>query len=90
MENAKKSEYGNIIINHNESILFKDIDKDMTCWMSHTDHVTKLPGGFSTIASSQSCEFAAFENKDKNLYGVQFHPEVNHTPIGNMLLKNFL
>ena len=59
-------------------------------WMSHADHVSKLPKNFSVIGSSQNSKFAIIENKKKNFYGVQFHPEVTHTENGKKLFKNFI
>ena len=58
--------------------------------MSHADHVSKLPKKFHVIASSQNSKFAIIENKFKNFYGVQFHPEVTHTENGKKLLSNFI
>ena len=58
--------------------------------MSHADQVSKLPKNFSVIASSQNSKFAIIENKSKNFYGVQFHPEVTHTENGKNLIKNFI
>ena len=59
-------------------------------WMSHSDEVTKIPKGFKVIASSKNSKFAAIENKSKNFYGIQFHPEVTHTHNGKKLIKNFI
>lgn len=73
-----------------ESALFKDVKKNSTCWMSHTDYIEKLPDGFVATAVTETCPVAAMENVDKKLYGVQFHPEVMHTEEGFKLLKNFL
>src|SRR5439155_7976068 len=61
-----------------------------TCWMSHRDSVTAPPTGARVVAGSASTPIAAFEDADRRLYGVQFHPEVVHTPHGTNLLKNFL
>jgi GMP synthase (glutamine-hydrolysing) len=58
--------------------------------MSHGDSVTRIPDGFNTLATSQKCEFAAVENRDRRIYGIQFHPEVTHTDFGIQLLKNFI
>lgn len=58
-------------------------------WMSHGDNITAIPQGFKVIASTNSAPFAAIANEDKRIYGVQFHPEVVHTPDGAKLLKNF-
>ena len=59
-------------------------------WMSHADHVSKLPKGFKVIASSKNSKFTIVEHHKKKFYGVQFHPEVTHTNRGKILLKNFL
>tara|TARA_B100000513_G_scaffold194605_1_gene123694 strand:+ start:807 stop:1970 length:1164 start_codon:yes stop_codon:yes gene_type:complete len=59
-------------------------------WMSHADQVSKLPKNFKVIASSNNSKFAIIENKKKNFYGVQFHPEVTHTENGKKLIKNFV
>ncbi len=76
-----------------ESILVKNFfnkKKENKVWMSHADQVSKLPKNFSVIASSQNSKFAIIENKSKNYYGVQFHPEVTHTKNGKNLIKNFI
>jgi len=62
----------------------------ISVWMSHGDHVDKLPAGFSLLAKSSGAPVAAIGNTDKNIYGVQFHPEVVHTPRGIEILSNFL
>lgn len=59
-------------------------------WMSHGDQVLQAPPGFDTIASTESCPVAAIENRAQNIYGVQFHPEVSHTPEGKTILRRFL
>ena len=76
-----------------ESILVKNFfnkKKENKVLMSHADQVSKLPKNFSVIASSQNSKFAIIENKSKNYYGVQFHPEVTHTKNGKNLIKNFI
>lgn len=87
---AEKREYGKTVINLKKSLLFDGIDDETVCWMSHTDHIETIPDGFKIIASSESCPVAAYENTGKKLYSVQFHPEVNHTPEGSKMLRNFL
>lgn len=87
---SKTREYGKQEIEYKDSAIFKDIDKKSICWMSHTDKVDKLPKGFCDIAKTKTCEIAAMENKENNIYGVQFHPEVFHTTNGNKILRNFL
>ncbi len=64
--------------------------KDYTVWMSHGDRVTALPQGFEVIAASEGAPFAAIANEQRHYYGVQFHPEVVHTPEGAQLLQNFV
>ncbi len=76
-----------------ESILTKNFFNKKNInkvWMSHADQVSKLPKNFSVIASSQNSKFAIIENKKKNFYGVQFHPEVTHTENGKKLINNFI
>lgn len=91
VKSAETREYGKTKITLNrESKIFEDIDNHNSCWMSHTDYVSKVPEGFNVIASTDSCSIAAMENKDKKFYGVQFHPEVEHTPFGRNMIKNFL
>ena len=85
-----KREYGKTEIELSNSLLFDDIEKSNICWMSHTDYVSELPEGFLPVAKTASTPFAAYENAEKKLYSVQFHPEVNHTPFGKQMLKNFL
>ncbi|MEQ9519648.1 MAG: glutamine-hydrolyzing GMP synthase [Parvibaculum sp.] len=75
-----------------DSALFDGIAKpgaQETVWMSHGDRVTALPEGFKTIATSEGAPFAAIADEARKFYGVQFHPEVMHTPCGAELLKNF-
>ena len=91
VEKALTSEYGKTLISSdNQSLLFKEIPTENIVWMSHTDYVSQLPSGFKKTAFSKDCPYAAFENVDKKLYAVQFHPEVMHTKYGNTLLNNFL
>ena len=87
---AEKREYGKVILNHSESFLFKDVPESSVCWMSHGVECEKLPEGFVRTAWSDSCSYAAVENRDRKLYGVQFHPEVVHTEYGTKILENFL
>lgn len=87
---AAKREYGKTEITLEDSLLFDGIEKNNTCWMSHTDFVAALPEGFQATAKTAATPYAAYENPEKKLYSVQFHPEVNHTPFGKQMLKNFL
>ena len=90
VESALEREYGKTSITLKDSPIFEGISKENICWMSHTDKVVKLPEGFEVTAFTQQCPVAAYENKDKKIYGVQFHPEVNHTLFGKEMLNNFL
>lgn len=88
---APLREYGKTVVAvNNSSTLFKGVAHNTTVWMSHTDYIEKPADGFNVIASSESCPVAAIENSEKNLYGVQFHPEVAHTVEGTKMIKNFL
>lgn len=88
---AEKREYGttNVEID-NKSVLFEGFENTNGFLMSHTDFVEKLPDGFKNIAKTSSCPNAAMENKEKKLYGIQFHPEVNNSENGTLVIKNFL
>lgn len=72
------------------SPLLKDVEDQSTVWMSHGDTVTKLPKGFEILASTEEVGAAVGGNKKKNIYGLQFHPEVEHTIFGGQVLKNFV
>ena len=84
------SEYGKTTVQTFDSALFKEIPEESVCWMSHTDFITKPPRGFKVIAKTSKCPVAAMCDEERNLYGVQFHPEVTHTAYGKQMLKNFL
>ena len=94
VKQSKHREFGLAnILKKNNSLLIKDLfkkKKSIKVWMSHADQVSKLPKNFKIIASSQNSKFAAVENKLKNYYGVQFHPEVTHTENGKKLISNFI
>jgi GMP synthase (glutamine-hydrolysing) len=91
VKKAAKREYGFAELNIKKSAsLFEKIDESTTCWMSHGDSISKLPQGFSITASTDNTTVAAAENVKKNLFGFQFHPEVEHTPKGKQMLRNFL
>ena len=90
VESNDVSEYGKTEMALGESTLFHDLPGEQTVWMSHRDSVTAPPAGAHVTASSPSTPIAAFEDSARGLYGVQFHPEVVHTPHGQEILKNFL
>lgn len=73
-----------------KSPLFANLPEESITWMSHVDQVQGLPQGFSAIAQSADCPVAAMENREKNLYALQFHPEVQHSEQGMGMLRNFL
>ncbi len=87
---APKREYGKTNITYFDSVLFDGVVGDSTCFMSHTYHIDAVPESFKVISKTETCHVAGMENADKNLYAVQFHPEVVHTPDGNKILHNFL
>jgi GMP synthase (glutamine-hydrolysing) len=84
------SEFGRTDLRAEGGALLEDTPDEQVVWMSHRDSVTAPPEGARVTASSHSTPIAAFEAPDRRLYGVQFHPEVVHTPHGNDVLKNFL
>ena len=87
--NTSEKEYGKTSITYEKSAIFEGITTN-TVWMSHTDLIDVLPEGFKSIAYTADCPVAAMENAELNLYGVQFHPEVEHCLEGDIVLKNFL
>jgi GMP synthase (glutamine-hydrolysing) len=84
------SEFGKTELRAEEGALFAGLPDEQTVWMSHRDSVVAPPEGARVVAGSPSTPIAAFEDPSRKLYGVQFHPEVVHTPHGQDLLKNFL
>ena len=72
------------------SVLFRDLPPSQDVWMSHRDEVTEAPPGFTPVASTGGAAVAAMESPEDRMYGVQFHPEVAHTPRGSEILKHFL
>jgi GMP synthase (glutamine-hydrolysing) len=90
VERTGVSEFGKTELEAAESELFHHLPPEQTVWMSHRDSVTAAPTGAAVTASSPSTPIAAFEDRARRLYGVQFHPEVVHTPHGQQILKNFL
>ena len=84
------SEFGKTELDARDSALFRDLPEQQVVWMSHRDSVVAPPEGAVVTASSPSTPIAAFEDRARHLYGVQFHPEVVHTPHGQDILKNFL
>ncbi len=91
VKRAEKREYGfaELHIKKKEG-LFTSVDSKTSCWMSHGDSIKSIPKGFSITASTENTPIAAIENRKKRFYGLQFHPEVHHTPKGKKMLQNFL
>ena len=87
---AETREYGKIQLTHGASPLFEGVPETSVCWMSHGVEVERLAHGFTAIAHTDGCQNAAVCCAEKNLYGVQFHPEVLHTEYGKEILQNFL
>ena len=89
---ASRREYGRANVRIDGGRLFRGFGQgeETPVWMSHGDHVDVAPPGWRVVASSDNCAVAAFEHEQAPLYGVQFHPEVAHTPRGGEILDNFL
>lgn len=88
---ADHREYGHAQISkHGKSILFDKLNDKFSVWMSHGDRVEAMPKGFSVIAESRNSPIAAMADPRRKMFGLQFHPEVVHTPRGKDILKNFL
>ena len=87
---AQKREYGRAMVDLKPCALFPGLAGTSVCWMSHTDQAESLPAGFVPIASTDTCPIAAIANDEKRFFGVQFHPEVNHTEKGKEILRAFL
>jgi GMP synthase (glutamine-hydrolysing) len=88
---AEVGEYAEalITVDHEDQIL-KGLGPHFNAWVSHRDEVTSLPKGFEKLAHSKTCQIEAMRHKELPIFGVQFHPEVEHTPKGPDLFKNFL
>jgi GMP synthase (glutamine-hydrolysing) len=84
------SEFGKTSLRAGDGALFGDLPGEQVVWMSHRDSVTAPPSGAAVTASSPTTPIAAFEDPGRGLYGVQFHPEVGHTPHGQAMLERFL
>lgn len=92
VEKATSREYGKtkLTVVDNRDPIFKGQPSDQQCWMSHGDYIKEPPPGFKITAKTVYAPVAAMSDPEKKLYGVQFHPEVGHTPLGQDMLRNFL
>lgn len=82
--------YAQVKINiNNTENLFEGLDSQIDVWSSHKDEVKTIPEEFEILASSDLCDVESFKHKDKDVYGIQFHPEVHHTPKGEVIFNNF-
>jgi GMP synthase (glutamine-hydrolysing) len=81
--------YAKLSVTDRKSLIFKDLPAEMDVWMSHGDHVIRVPEGFQVTANTADA-LNAFEGLSGRIYGVQFHPEVAHTPFGKQILRNFI
>lgn len=91
VESAVNKEYGKaeLEVTTKEAQLFASTPEKQVVWMSHGDLVTQTPEGFEVVATSKDCPIASIQNAQRQMYGVQFHPEVRHSEYGNDLLKHF-
>jgi len=91
VERASVREYGKSELTvDNSSVIFSNVKTKSTCWMSHFDYISQAAPGFAITATTPDCPVAACENKEKDLYAIQFHPEVLHTEEGTKMLSNFV
>ena len=91
VEKAPVREYGKIEVNTDASSkIFGDVSPKTICWMSHNDYISQLAPGFRASAFTDNCPYAAMEDESRDLYALQFHPEVLHTQEGKKMLSNFV
>ncbi|SMB99901.1 GMP synthase (glutamine-hydrolyzing) [Thermanaeromonas toyohensis ToBE] len=91
VEEAQGKEYGKTMLEIiSRDALFEGLPSPMQCWMSHGDYISSPPPGFQVTARSEYTPVAAMSDPQRRLYGVQFHPEVKHTPLGQEILRRFL
>jgi GMP synthase (glutamine-hydrolysing) len=88
---AKKPEFGPVEVSvSDEDTILKGLRPRFTAWESHNDEIVAAPPGFNVLASSDNCSVQAMRHEKRNVFGVQFHPEVDHTTKGVDIFKNFL
>ncbi|MBR2670802.1 MAG: glutamine-hydrolyzing GMP synthase [Oscillospiraceae bacterium] len=84
------SEYGKTVLRTEKSVITEGVPEESTCWMSHTDYISRVPNGFTAVAHTDKCPCAAMSDGSGKIHAVQFHPEVTHTEYGMKILGNFL
>lgn len=90
VQTSDTESYAQVKINiNNDENLFEGLAPEMDVWSSHKDEVKTIPEEFDILASSSLCDVESFKHKDKEVYGIQFHPEVHHTPKGSTIFENF-
>lgn len=88
---GRAGEYSEVeIVVDDPDLLFRNLPRRFKAWASHMDEVSRLPDGFEILAHSEVCEIEAMKHKEYPLFGVQFHPEVHHTPLGPDIFRNFM
>ena len=90
VKRGERGEYGKAFLIHHQGPLFRGLPEAAQVWMSHADTVTAPPPGWRVVAETEDCPIAAIASPDGRTFGVQFHPEVAHTPQGKKILANFL
>jgi len=92
VEPGLKREYGKGTLRVGDSFapLFANLPETLQVWNSHGDRLTKLPAGFKAVATTENSDWAVIQNLDARMFGLQFHPEVAHTPHGSEIIANFV
>ena len=92
VESVTQREYGHTVIHKDgqDNVLFEGLDSEIPVWMSHGDRIEELPPGFRSLAYSENSPIAVMGNEEGTYFGIQFHPEVVHTPQGSEILRNFV
>jgi GMP synthase (glutamine-hydrolysing) len=91
VRSAEIGEYAETeILVDEEDVILRGLKPSFRAWVSHKDEIVTLPGGFHPLAHSSTCRIEAMAHEGKSLYGLQFHPEVEHTPRGPEIFRNFL
>lgn len=92
VEKGQKREFGkgNLTVTNPDCRLFKKCPSPLQVWNSHADKITQLPKGFRAVATTENSDYAAIEHPEKSFFGLQFHPEVVHTPKGKTIISNFV